>query len=303
MKVLITGASGFLGHYTAAALLSRGVHVLCVGRDISRLGMLGSRGAVIEVTDYSQESLEKLMSGVDAIVHLAARRILRGDDRSDLKPFIDPNINLTSTILSAAIIMGISNFVLASTRSVYSSRNMEPYSEKVAAIPANAYGLSKLIAEQYADMLVAGSSVRLTCLRFAALYGYGERDMGALMEFIYRARMKEKLVIRGNPLFPIEQLYVKDAVQAITVAIEPSQPGGIFNIGSGIAYTLVELAETVNSVFGNCGNLQIARDVEIPMREPIMDISRAKEILGWMPRYGLCTGLQDTLDGWGKIIQ
>lgn len=303
MKVLITGASGFLGHYTVDALLSGSVRVLCVGRSLDKLRRLERWGAIIEQTDYSQESIERLMAGANAVVHLAARRVLRRDDRSDLKPFVEPNINLTDTLVRAALSTKVGDFVLASTIAVYSPRNAEPYNEDGMPLPETAYGLSKLIAEQYANMLAAKSSMRLTCLRFATLYGYGERDTPVLMQFIYKARAKEKLVIRSNPFISIDQLYVKDAVRAIAAALEPSHPGGIFNIGSGAVYTLIELAETVNSVFGNCGNLELAGIPEVAVPKPILDISRAEEILGWMPAYDLAKGLQDTLDNWGKIRQ
>lgn len=298
MKILITGASGFLGRYTADALLSRGWHVVCAGRSIDRLRSLERRGAVIAQTDYGEESVEGLMAGVNAVVHLAARLVLQGDDRSDLRPFIQPNVDVTGTVVRAALHAGVAHSVLASTRAVYSSRNGLPYSEHETPLPDIAYGLSKLFAEQYAGLLAAGSPMLLTCLRFATLYGYGERDTPVLMQFIQKARAKEKLVIRGNPLAAIDQLYVKDAVRAVTAALEHSRPGGVFNIGSGTAYSLRELAKTVNSVFGNCGNLEPANVPATPVSRPLMDISRAKEVLGWTPTYDLRTGLQDTLASW-----
>lgn len=294
MKVMVTGASGFIGRYLTQALIDSGHGVLSVGREPGAADT--HPGATFASTDYSEDSVASLLGGVDAIVHLAGRRMTREDDPLLLAPFLEPNVVAAENILRAAKKAGVKNVVLASTIAVYSVGNDVPFNEDHISQPLNAYGLSKLMAEQVAAMHARGSSVRLTNLRFAAIYGHGEKGTPALMKFIGEAQAGRQLALQGNRLISIDELYVRDAVGAILAALSPSSPGGTFNIGSGTASSILEIAETVNAVFGNAGNLVLDGSHEAAVRKPFLNISRAAAGLGWKPLYDLRAGLADFLE-------
>lgn len=291
MRIVVTGASGFIGGYLTEALLDGGHEVIAVGRHSRARADNFSAAA----TDYSEESLKQLLDGADAIVHLAGRRMTREDEPTRLFPFVEPNVIATENLLRAAKAQGVSNLVLASTIAVYSAANEVPFRETAVPKPLNAYGLSKLMAEQYADLYGSAAGIRVTNLRFAAVYGHGEKGTPALMRFINEAQQKKTLTLQGNRAISIDQLYVRDAVSATLAALAPANPGGTFNIGAGTAYAVVELAEAVNSVFGNAGNLSLGSSYEAPARKSCMDITRAAELLEWSPQFGLAEGLADFL--------
>jgi UDP-glucose 4-epimerase len=170
-----------------------------------------------------------------------------------------------------------------------------PYRETDVPHPLSAYGLSKLMAEQVASLHARDGKVRQTSLRFAAVYGHGEKGTPALMRFINEARDKRRLTLQGNRLVSIDQLYVRDAASAILASIADDCPGGTFNIGCGDAYTVIEMAETVNAVFANTGNIALGASHEAPARGNYMDIGHAASSLGWRPRFTLAEGLADFL--------
>lgn len=295
MKIAVTGASGFIGRYLVESLLADGHQVVALGRAGSGKPAQAGGGLVARETDYSEEDLKQAFAGLDAVVHLAGRRMTREDEPNRLAPFVEPNVLATENLMRAAKALEIGKVVIASTIAVYSARNEAPYRETEVPQPLNAYGLSKLMAEQYANLYARDAKIALTNLRFAAVYGHGEKGTPALMRFINEASAKRTLTLQGNRLISVDQLYVRDAVGAIVAALTDKNPGGTFNIGCGDAYTVIEMAETVNSIFGNAGNLVTENSHEAPVRKNRMDIGHAASVLGWQPRYGLRQGLSDFL--------
>ncbi|MEQ1955725.1 NAD(P)-dependent oxidoreductase [Mesorhizobium sp. CN2-181] len=293
MKVAVTGASGFIGRYLVETLIGDGHQVVALGRANSDKSARGGLTAL--KTDYSEESLKAAFAGVQAIVHLAGRRMTREDEPNRLAPFMEPNVLATENLMRAAKAAGVGKVVIASTIAVYSAKNEVPYRETEVPLTLNAYGLSKLMAEQYANLYAPTAGVVLTNLRFAAVYGHGEKGTPALMRFINEATEKRTLTLQGNRLISIDQLYVRDAVGAVLAALDDKNAGGTFNIGCGDAYSVVQMAETVNAVFGNAGNLVTENSHEAPVRKNRMDIAHAAAVLGWRPRYGLAEGLADFL--------
>jgi UDP-glucose 4-epimerase len=299
MKIVVTGASGFIGRYLVETLLQAGHDVVALARGGPSRAAQDSR-LTIRATDYSEEDLKARLDGAAAVVHLAGRRMTREDDPNLLAPFVEPNVLAVERLMRAARAAAVPSVVLASTIAVYSAGNEVPFRETEVPQPLNAYGLSKLMGEQVASLHARDGKPRLTSLRFAAVYGHGEKGTPALMRFVNEARDKRTLTLQGNRLVSVDQLYVRDAVGAILAALDERNPGGTFNIGCGEAYTVAEMAETVNAVFGNAGNLDLGTSHEAPARRPRVDIAHAGAVLGWRPRYNLAQGLADFLATWDK---
>lgn len=283
--VAVTGGSGFIGGYLCAALMQ-------AGYDVFNLGRGAATDTRARQTDYSEASLTKALAGADAVLHLAGRRMTREDAPMDLAPFWQPNVAVIGDLVMAARAAGVRRIVLASTIATYSIPSGLPYREDAPARPINAYALSKLMAEQHLEMLTRTTGPSACALRLAAVYGHGEKSTPALMKFINQAVAGETLVLEGNPNHTIDQLYVRDAVSAFIAALH-SDAVGVYNIGGGVAHRVADLAQTVNEVFGNAGNLRLETDSDTPLPVTVMALERAAAGLGWRPNYDLRAGLVD----------
>ncbi|MGR3467040.1 MAG: NAD-dependent epimerase/dehydratase family protein [Shimia sp.] len=285
--VAVTGASGFIGRYLCAALEAEGRDVIRIGRTVG-----DSIGGGQRQTDYSQESLMAALEGARTLVHLAGRRMTREDAPLDLAPFWAPNVAVIAPLVTAARACGVERIVLASTIAVYGPGSGLPYREDAPAQPINAYALSKLMAEQYLEMMTRRDGPSAAALRFAAVYGAGEKGTPALMKFIGQARAAETIQLQGHGAYVIDQLYIRDAVDALRAAMASTEEGS-FNIGGGHPWSIREIAEAANATFGNDGNLTLEVAEGPPGPATVMDISRARTALNWAPRHDLRAGMAD----------
>lgn len=283
--IAVTGGSGFIGRYLCAALRDEGYTVLCLGRGAPETQS-------DRQTDYSKASLTQALSGADAVIHLAGRRMTREDAPMDLAPFWQPNVAVIGDLVSAARTAGVQRIVLASTIATYSIPSGLPYREEAPARPINAYALSKLMAEQHLEMLTRAQGLSACALRLAAVYGHGEKGTPAMMKFIDQASRGETLVLAGNPNYVIDQLYVRDAVSAFLAALH-GDARGPYNVGGGVAHRVADIASVVNEVFDNTGNLRLETDSDAAMPQTVMALDHVRADLGWVPGYDLRAGLID----------
>lgn len=298
MRIAVTGASGFIGRYLVPALAVGGHAVVALGRDVEGLAPLAGQGVQVHATDYGSADLARALEGVDAVVHLAGRRSQRDDDPLSFRPFAEANLNLLETLFFAARDAGVSSIVQASSIAVYSAANATPYAEADLPVPLNPYGLSKLTSEQLLTLWGGKTGVRTVSLRLAASYGHGERISAVLMKFADAAWRRQALTVRGNGRIGIDQIYVRDVVRAFVAALAPDAPGGVFNVGAGRVFTLLEMAEAVNAAFGNDGNLRIEDPRDGPAPAPHMSIEAARQGLGWKPEFSLERALRDFCETW-----
>ena len=290
-KIAITGASGFIGRHLADALVAAGHKVLCLGRSESSLAKI--EGDVLRhVTDFSTDDLAIALQGVDVLVHLAGKRTTREDDRERVAPFASDALTMLDNVLSAAKANGVKRVVTASSIAVYSTENTMPWTETEWPKPGWPYGLMKLFCEQAADFWSPQTGIPVAHMRLAAAYGHGEKGTPALMHFASEASAGKQLKVTNGGIYTIDQIYIEDAVCAV-LALIASEATGAFNIGSGQGYSVREIAETVNAVYGNDSEVIVepmTNDAESHLSRH-MDISRAGRKLGWHPAYTLETGL------------
>ncbi len=289
-KIVITGAGGFIGRHLVAKLKSHGHEILCLGRSTGSLKRIKGR-AKKHVTDYSADSLAGIMDGYEIMVHLAGRRLTREDDPEFVAPFVCGAMEMLDNLLRAAKESGLRRVITTSSIGVYSLANTNGYDEDELPKPATPYGLMKLLCEQAADFWGLRNGVSVAHVRLAQCYGYGEKDSGALMRFVSHARRRKQLKVSNGGIYQIDQVYVVDAVRAFEILIN-SDIEGPFNIGSGVGYSVLEIAQTANSVFDNNDRLEVEPATTSTAEEPQrhMNISKAQLELDWKPHYDLHDG-------------
>ncbi len=291
-RVAVTGAAGFIGRHLVTELHQKGYDVLCLGRSSKSLDRIKTNVPKRE-TDYSVRDLAQALESCDVLVHLAGQRLTHDDDPEFVAPFTDSAMKTLDHLLRAAKTNGLTRVLTASSIGVYSPANETPFHENDCPKPGTTYGLSKRFCEEVVDFWGERNNVPVAHIRLAQCYGHGEKDSGALMRLVGQARRKEMLKLNDGGSFQIDEVYVADAIRAFTKLIRCDEKGP-FNIGAGKSYSVLEIAQTANEVFGNNGNLYVE---PAPQNTSIgasryMDIKRAKELLGWWPQYDLNAGMR-----------
>lgn len=282
-RVAVTGATGLLGRYTLAALAGAGYEVLALSRAAAR----PIAGVDVVATDYSPEHLRRLLSGQDALIHLAA---VRGGEGS-LASFA-VNVDLTELLLSVCVSQGVPKALLASTISVYSEANARPWSESNDPVPTNNYGLSKLAMEKVGARVAHRDGLVVTSLRFGHLYG-------ALEKNDYLVNRLFRLALEGSPLRVTppsenrrEVLYAGDAAEACVAALRTEVRAAI-NVPGYERLTNYEIARAVSAGFGTGAEVVVDEALVDAVSPTAMDGALARELLGYTASWPMADACRE----------
>ncbi len=292
--IIITGASGFIGRYLVKRLLKNGYElILCSHR--KNIQHLFPKTKNIRLDLVKGRELGRLpCRGVEAVVHLASfiPPSVNRDVVGNAKKSLQTNIQATLNVLEYVRRHRIKRLVFTSTISVYGNTLFPPDEEDVA-YPASFYGWSKLAAEMLCEKYRRDYGIDCFSLRLASVYGAGQVPNIVIPKFIQSAIAGEPIVIWGYGKKRVDFIYVKDVVNAILRALRAKKPG-VYNIGSGKAVSICDLAKAVHSVFAKKGST-IVFDKERPEDTTWVwfNISKAKKELGFRPEYSLIDGLKD----------
>lgn len=324
MSVLVTGASGFIGHHVARTLLSRGEEVVATGRTASALQPLQSAGARVVTADLSKDSLGELTRGCHAVVHCAAMAAPWGQRDA----FVRDNVQSTERLLVAAADAGVKRFVHLSSPSIYSALEHQTNVPEAFTAPAHwptPYGETKWLSEQQVlDPCFA--SMEPVVLRPRAVFGEGDRAIVPRVLAVAK-RGRFPLIDGGSAL--IDVTYVGNVVSAIELALRAprEQCGQAYNITNGepmtvrdlldrlfaalglkvryvplarpVAFGLARLAESFARVRPGGGEPRLTRyGIALLAYSLTLDIRAARERLGYVPAVSVNEGLQRYATWW-----
>lgn len=284
--VAVTGARGFLGQWIASELTAAGHTVVRLGR--------AADGSQARLDDESGDA--PLLEGVDAVVHLAARLVV--GDNIALVDYLDANVALTEALALDAISAGATRFVFASSRLVYPGSLGRPAVEADAA-PDNAYGLSKLFAEQTLRYHSDRSGLMGTSLRISQVFGRGDVDRGVLAAFARSARSGAPIRVSGHGVAVRDYVEASEVARAVRLTLEHPSPGPVYNVGGG-GHTIAELAGAAAAAFGRPADAVVHAPTD---HEDVsfwsLDSSLAAAELGWRPHRSIAEALRARSDGAG----
>ncbi len=303
-KVLITGGAGFIGSHVADAHLERGDRVWIVD-DLSsgRLENVPS-GATFHRLDIADPAVGDLIRHVrfDLVNHHAAQIDVR---RSVADPILDARINVLGllNILEAARQTGTRRVVFVSSGGVvYGEPEVLPTPEHAPKSPRSPYGVSKLAGEHYLDYYREVHGMDCVALRYGNVYGprqdpHGEAGVVAI--FSHRLLGGEPLHIHGDGNQTRDYVHVADVARANLAAADMTLParGGLdaraFNVATGVATSVNELARTLEEVAG-VRTGRVTGDARAgELRHSALSVARMAR-RGWVPAMGLRDGLSDT---------
>jgi UDP-glucose 4-epimerase len=317
--IVITGGCGFIGANLIKSLLAtKESHILVVDNLTSNsLDQLGHITSYHELTDTELEiggSLQRVRfikgdirdqalamdvcRGAETVVHLAAST---GVIQSIQDPLTDCGINIIGTInyLEAARLNGVRRFVFASSSAALGEQ-VPPYHEKMVAQPKSAYGASKLAGEAYCQAYFASFGLETVILRFGNVYGpHSTHKNSVVAKFIKHIFSQEMLPIYGDGNQTRDFIYVEDLILALRSVLDREQMGGqVFQIATHQEHTVLEVAEELNllaeRVLGYRCSLGFESERAGEIQRSYSDISKAREMLQFEPKYDLKRGLEET---------
>ncbi len=330
--ILVTGGCGFLGCNIASTLAEMGRSVV-IADNLSRVGSQENaswliqrhRGRVrIEVADTrNAEVMQKLVSGVSAVMHLAAQVAVTTsmeDPVQDFEVNARGTLNLLESVRrynpDAALIFASTNKVYGKLfeddsvrrtggRYVPSEAHLAlGVSENAALDLHSPYGCSKGSADQYVRDYARVFGLRTVVLRMSCIYGprqFGNEDQGWIAHFLLQAIRNRSIVIYGDGYQVRDALFVDDAVDAWIKTLDQIEKvrGGIFNLGGGPAnaVSLREMIDLIGELRGERPDCRFA--AWRPGDQPwyVSDVRAISRALGWQPRTALRDGLR-ALGGW-----
>ena len=226
MRVLVTGAAGFIGSHLAEALIAAGQQVVGVdafipyypreSKEDNLVELCRADGFTFHEADLRTASIEPLLDGVDAVAHLAA---MPGLTRSwtDFDLYLTCNVAATSRLLDAARAREVGRFIYVSTSSVYGLDAIG--GEDMPTIPISPYGVTKLAAEHLVTAYVRTFGFPAAILRYFSIYGPRQRPDMAYRIFIEALAEGRPITVFGDGTQSRSSTYVSDAV-AGTIADE-----------------------------------------------------------------------------------
>jgi dTDP-L-rhamnose 4-epimerase len=338
MRVLLTGGAGFIGRHVLRELLDRGheVRVLDSLRpDVHRDGGPTSlEGAELQVGDVrDRAATERALSGVEAVLHLAAKVGL-GVDVNDLPDYASSNDAGTAELLACMARRKVSRLTLASSMVVYgegvghcpehgkvrpgprveaalSAGNFEPpcprcgrvldpalVDESAPLDPRNAYATSKLAQEYYAKDWARSTDGSVVALRYHNVYGPGmPRDTpyaGVAAIFTSALRRGEAPKVFEDGKQRRDFVHVRDVAAATVIACENAKAGfAAFNVGSGTPRTVGDMARELATALNGPAAVVTGQFRLGDVRHITADSSRLRTELDWKPKVDFKSGMAE----------
>jgi UDP-glucuronate 4-epimerase len=240
---------------------------------------------------------------IGKIVHLAARAGVRPSIDQPLL-YEDVNIKGTLCLLELARQHRVSQFVFASSSSVYGANTKTPFSEEdridrtVSPYAATKYA-GELMCHTYSHLY----GIPASCLRFFTVYGPRQRPEMAIHKFAQLIHDGKPIPFYGDGSTARDYTYIDDIIDGVVAALDHPLPYEVFNLGESSTVTLKELVTTLERVIGKPATIQPLPSQPGDVEITYADISKAKRLLGYNPSTAIADGLRSFNDWYVRTKQ
>jgi len=317
-RILVVGGAGFVGSNLVRALLERGAgHVLVVDNLLSaeRESLPDDPRLAFERGSITDDAvLSTIPPDPEYVFHLAT---YHGNQSSMADPLADHENNTLTTLKLYELIKdfeSVERVVYASAGCTVAEKTFDSAEATDEDAPVSLwldspYQISKIIGEYYSNYYHSRHGLPVVKARFQNVYGPGEvlgagRWRGTVNTvwrnvaptFVYRSLRNETLPVENGGIASRDFIYVDDIVEGLIACAERGEPGGVYNLASGVETTIRELAELVNELTGNPTPIALApaRDWDHSGKR-FGDPRKAREELGFTAEMPLREGLERTI--------
>lgn len=288
-RVLVTGASGFLGRHLVRYLESQGYEVRAVGRTQLPWCLKA------DLCDLDQ--MIELATGFGNIFHMAGTSDVTA---SLADPVLDARANYLTTVAVMELAKRLqANVLLASSAAVYGRGHLGPIAENARCRPISPYGVNKLAAETYALHFGRAEGIVVRIARMFSVYGHGMPRL-APVEFAERLIADpSELAVRGSGTQCRHYIHVRDAVRALVHLMDNCAPYETVNVAQGQSLTIMELAHAIAKAVG-AYRCRIVRDGIVEDGKPdclTADLSKLTAI-GFRAEFDYQAGFEQIFSNW-----
>lgn len=308
---LVTGGGGFIGSNLCEKLLARGYKVRCLDnlstgfRENVEIFSDKKNYEFIEGDICDYDTCLKACAGVDYVLHQAAW----GSVPRSLKVplfYVKNNILGTANMLEAARQNKVKKFVYASSSTVYGDSPVPMRKESNEGQPLSPYAVTKLTNEQYARLYSLNFGLDTYGLRYFNVFGRRQNPDGeyaaVIPKFIKSLIKGEAPTIYGDGHQSRDFTYVDNIVEANLKACQASSEiaGNVFNVGCGELRSLLEIYAIISKQLEKNILPKFAYTRAGDIRHSMADISKARNLLGYSPKYDFAQGIKLTVDWYVK---
>jgi UDP-glucose 4-epimerase len=301
LRVVVTGAAGFIGSHLSERLLAAGHDVVGIDcfsdfydRETKERNLLQSRRHAtfhFEEADLVDADLATLVDGAGVVYHMAGLDGVRPSWGNQFDRYVRDNVIATQRLLEALKGTPVKRMVFAGSSSVYGDAEMFPTKESALPHPLSPFGVTKLAAEHLTHLYTRNYAIPVVSVRYFTVYGPRQRPDMAFSRFMQALIAGDDIEVFGDGEQTRDLTYVSDAVEGTIKASTADVVGQVFNLGGGSRVTVNQVLAMLEEISG----LKVRRK-NLPAtpgdpRHSGASINLARERLGWEPRVSLRDGL------------
>jgi UDP-glucuronate 4-epimerase len=308
MRILVTGAAGFIGSHLCERLCARGDDVVGFDnfdpfypradkeRNLARL-RTETRFSLVEGDLRSPAELEQAFAGrPEVVVHLAALAGVRPSLEEPAR-YADVNVTGTQRVIDAVRGNGASRLVFGSSSSVYGADSKPPFKESDPCLaPLSPYASTKRAGELTLFTAQRLWSFDVTCLRFFTVFGPRQRPDLAIHKFARLIAADRPIPLFGDGSTSRDYTYVDDIVDGVVGAIDQAWGQGpdfrVYNLGGSRTTTLLQLVELISASLGKKPTIEWLPEQPGDMKRTLADVTAAARDLGYGPRVSIEEGIR-----------
>ena len=306
MRILITGGSGFIGSHLVDYLLDKSGHeIVVLSRSLTPLNLErhwhNVKLKIVKCDLQNEDAISLIIEGlsIDLVYHLYWTTMPRANIK-ELKLDLNKSLNCSLELLNACVKSGVKKIVFASSAgTVYGNTFDLPVKENATTNPISAYGITKLMFEQYLKLYKHNFNLEYTILRIANAYGPRQNlqiKQGVIAHWMDSIIKNNEVVMFGSPETTRDYVYIDDVIQSLILSLKSKESDGqTINISSNEETSLQRIVEILREVVGSsfkCKvlNLELKSDVS----RSRIDNSSALGLLSWKPTISLANGIKQT---------
>jgi len=314
-NVLVTGGAGFIGSHLCERLLADGTHVVCLDNFDSfydpKIKIKNVEGIIKKFPDQfelvtedirNRENLDSIFKKreISLVIHLAARAGVR-PSLTDPLLYEDVNVRGTITLLEVCKAFTLKTLIFASSSSVYGETQRVPFSEEDLLIqPISPYGVTKRAGELICYPYYHLYGMNIACLRIFTAYGPRQRPEMAIHKFTRLIDQGKKVPMYGDGSSRRDYTYIDDLIDGILGVIRHHRGYEVYNLGESRTTTLKELIRLIEHALGKKADIEVLELQPGDVSTTYADISKARQRLGYDPRFPMEEGIRRFVDWYKK---